>query len=1029
MTNDEHTLLNHYNITNLYPTTWPSEKDESDASGDEKPTITTAELAHQRSKSRYSALARSTSDRRSLVPGTERTGDGIENLVQKDEPDPLGGPDSVVRILRHRGLPVEEDQRLRNRFLLSSTTFSPTLYLSQVHSNASTQSLLQGLEFLSKSIDQKSASLKVLVESNFERFVRAKTTIDNVYAEMRNQGAEAPPTPQPRTHSRITSKGSAHFRKSSAQGGLSPRGFDKPLPSDKKKHALSKESEYGVQGIKAPLVEVAVKAEEIWGPALGGREREEALRSAMTCVEKSSDIIQVDGAIARCIKNKDYDGLIEEFRKAKRFTEAVAGAAKAHAASNNRGSLTDSQMYQIVITGRMWSGVQVQMDDFKRDVWRRLSSVEDPPLSSETSGADESMTLIKVLLELGVDDNPIWVWLLNTYEYLRNKITASFERSRVEVEILRRRLANAEPPSSTSIRHHLKGPGDSAPHGASQQLDTSPIIELWELVHSSISHLLSPSSGLVGEVLEFWEKAQSFIDGTAQKLLPIGIDGQSQKYHRLSTDGVRILQKGVVELVENLRESVFAFFADPPIDDVSMLYSPLPPTTPNTPKSAAFAPWAHQDSRFRLDANNPPPPSHKRDEAWEAFAFWPPYANALSGIHYLEKLLTLVGAGATELAGLRPVASSSTTQESLKVLVGGTRERCINALLAAWTRDVGLFKSVEVWDRPNDRTDLTKMPMYFLAFESAVLSGLQKLAYIPNVASKGISAIVITAPSSAMLKPVRRAFERSLYILLSEMVKMAMEKESAMEDLSSLHSAPFGLTSKQGLTGKGQVENRPIRLLLTMSNIKFFQAELVPQLITTFETNFSTRLTDESKTIKDVLIQIDEKLFGTYTKNIAEHLSSIIQTGITSPTWVPTTDRPTELRPYIYEALLVLVAIHTEILTTAPSLLHPIISDLFEQMLQAFLSGFRTRTDRYSLAALMQATLDVEFVASILSQYTSPKASELQTQVYQELDQRTDNSARTKLQNELPEMRAILKRLREGTRGEFACFKKQRTKA
>lgn len=113
MTGDEHTLLNHYNITNLYPTAWPSEKDESDASEDEKPATTTAGLAHQRSKSRYSALARSTSDRRSLVPGTERTGDGIENLVQKDEPDPLGGPDSVVRVLRQKGLPVEEDQRLR----------------------------------------------------------------------------------------------------------------------------------------------------------------------------------------------------------------------------------------------------------------------------------------------------------------------------------------------------------------------------------------------------------------------------------------------------------------------------------------------------------------------------------------------------------------------------------------------------------------------------------------------------------------------------------------------------------------------------------------------------------------------------------------------------------------------------------------------------------------------------------------------------------------------------------------------------
>ncbi|KAI4255933.1 MAG: hypothetical protein LQ352_002318 [Teloschistes flavicans] len=1011
MTGDEHTLLNHYNITNLYPTAWPSEKDESDASEDEKPATTTAGLAHQRSKSRYSALARSTSDRRSLVPGTERTGDGIENLVQKDEPDPLGGPDSVVRVLRQKGLPVEEDQRLRNRFLLSSTTFSPTLYLSQVHSNASTQSLLQGLDFLSKSIDQKSASLKVLVESNFERFVRAKTTIDNVYAEMRNQGAEAPPTPPPRTHSRITSKGSAHFRKSSAQEGLSPRGIDKPLPSDKKKHALSKESEYGVQGIKAPLVEVAVKAEEIWGPALGGQEREESLRSAMASIEKSSDIFQVDAAIAHCIKHRDYDGLVEKFRKAKRHTEAVV------------------EIYQVVITGRMWSGVQLQIEDLKRDVWRRLADVEGPPASSEASGADDSMALIRVLLELGVDDNPIWVWLFSRYEYLRIKITASFERSRVEIEILRRRLANAIPPSSTSITQHLKRPGDSASYGMSQQLDTPPIIELWELVHSSVSNLLSTSGGLVGEVTEYWNRAQAFIDGTGQRLLPVGIDGKSQQYHRLSTDGVRILQNGVVELVETLRESVFAFFADPPIEDVSMLYSPLPPTTPNTPKSAVFAPWAHHDNRFRFDANNPPPPSPKRDEAWEAFAFWPPYANSLSGIHYLEKLLTLVGGGATELAGLRPVSSSSTIQESLKTLVNGTREKCINALLAAWTRDVGLFQSVEVWDRPNDRTDLTKMPTYFLAFESAVLSGLQKLAYIPNVASKGSAAIVITAPSSAMLKPVRRAFERSIYVLLSDMVKMAMEKEPSPEDLSSLHPAPFGQTAKRGLTGKGQVESRPIRLLLTMSNVKFFQAELVPQLITSFETNFSTRLTDESKTIKDVLIQIDEKLFGTYTKGIAEHLSSIIQTGITSPTWVPTTDRPTELRPYIYEALLVLVSIHTEILITAPSLLHPIISDLFEQMVLAFLSAFRTRTDRYTLAALMQATLDVEFVASILSQYTSPKASELQSQVYQELDQRTDNSARMRLQNELPEMRSILKKLREGTRGEFACFKKQRTKA
>lgn len=110
--NPEHTILNHYNLTNPYPTSWPAENDESDASDEERPINSRSNAGIRRSKSRYSALERSGSDRRSLVPGSQKLRDGQENLVQKDEPDPLGGTDSVVRVLRQRGLPVEEDQRL-----------------------------------------------------------------------------------------------------------------------------------------------------------------------------------------------------------------------------------------------------------------------------------------------------------------------------------------------------------------------------------------------------------------------------------------------------------------------------------------------------------------------------------------------------------------------------------------------------------------------------------------------------------------------------------------------------------------------------------------------------------------------------------------------------------------------------------------------------------------------------------------------------------------------------------------------------
>ena len=110
--NDEHTILNHYNLTNPFPTAWPAEKNESDDSEGESTTSDLSKTAIRRSRSRYSALQRSGSDHRSLVPGSQKLRDGHENLAQKDEPDPLGVTESVVRVLRQRGLPVEEDQRL-----------------------------------------------------------------------------------------------------------------------------------------------------------------------------------------------------------------------------------------------------------------------------------------------------------------------------------------------------------------------------------------------------------------------------------------------------------------------------------------------------------------------------------------------------------------------------------------------------------------------------------------------------------------------------------------------------------------------------------------------------------------------------------------------------------------------------------------------------------------------------------------------------------------------------------------------------
>ncbi|KAK0128896.1 hypothetical protein ONS95_000842 [Cadophora gregata] len=1024
MADYERTVLEHYQLSTAYPVEWPAEKDMSDAS-DEEETKPARDAGIRRSKSRYSALERAASDRKSILPGSQRGDNGVETMVQRDEPDPLGTTDSVVRILRQLGLPVQEDPRLRNRFLLSSTTFSPALFLSQVHSTASTQSLLDGLDVLSRSIDQKSASLKVLVESNFERFVRAKATIDNVYTEMKYRGVE-PPQPQPRrTHSRHASRNS--FRTSSGNQAA----MALSTPDIRKKNALTKESEYGVLGIKTPLLDVSAKAEEVWGPALGGREKEDSLKIMGGTVERYKELYEVGAAITDSIKRKDYESIVEEYAKARRFVD------DARKLSDALGSTppSDIQIYQLLLAARVWNDVEDQIEDFKREIWRRLIAMQSVSTRTNVTGGpqDQHMELIGVLLELGVTDNPIWVWLLSRYDHLKSKIQTTSERSKIEIEISRRRLANSERPTTQIIASHLRSLGRQTVEDKPTSVDSTEIIELWEKMHMFLSTMLG-GDGILGEVVEFWQTVQSFIDGKAQKALPVGINGESRQHHRLSDQGTLDLQKGTVELIDMIRESIFAFFSEPPIEDISSLFSPLPPT-PRTPSSSAngqLTPSALRDTRFNLDPNNLPPPSPKRGEAWEKHAFWPPWSNSLSGVHYLGKLLVLVGTGASEMAAIAPVGNGDgSALERLKGLVGEARERCVIAICAAWNKDAENIKVLEDWRRSPEKRDLTRMPAYFGAFESAVLTGMQKILYISEAMAKSDSTNVVFPPPAKLLQMVRSQFVTTLYRSLSGMVENAEKSVKKAEDDWTTDND--GLASPVAMVvatsiGAGTVNasDRNVRMLLTLSNLQALRTDVVPNLTTQFENAFSVKLTEETKTIRDVLGQIDARLFQSYTRPSVNALSVTIREGISSPSWPPRpNEKPKEVRSYVYEALLSLVLVHSQVSTTASTLTAQVLSYLLEQTSRELLEAFKAR-QRYNLAELMQATLDLEFVAQTLNQYTTERASEIQSQIYQELDKGTDNDARSKLQGELPEMRAVLKRLREGSRSEFACFKKSR---
>ncbi|KAI5865071.1 exocyst complex component Sec5-domain-containing protein [Durotheca rogersii] len=1021
MADFDRNVLEFYQLSTPFPTEWPAEKDKSDNSDSEQ------ELSKQkinRRKSRYQALERAVSNRASIVQGSEKSANGVSNLVQRDEPDPLGTSDSVVRSLKQLGVPVQDDVRLRNRFLLSSTSFSPALFLSQMHATADTDSLLNGLDILSKSIDQKSASLKVLVESNFERFVRAKATIDNVYKEMKYRGAEPPSPSRGRGHSRHPSKSS--FRNSSGGAALGPNPLVAPLLNDtRKKNALVKESDYGVMGIKTPLLDVSAKAEDVWGPALGGREKEENLKTVSTSLDRFREYIEASSNIADSIRRKDYEALVEEYVRARRFADETRRLVEEFDSTPP----SETEMYQIVLAARMWYDVDEQIQLFKRDVWRRLTSLHNVSRAETSVGQprDQHVELISLLLELGVDDNPIWVWLLSKYDYLKGKISSTSERAKVEIEVLRRRLANADKAPPQAMGTYLRNLGRQSVENKVAGLDSAEVIELWEKMLAFLSTLLS-AQGILGEVVEFWQTVEGFIDGKAQKSLPTGYNDESRDHHQLSQQGTTDLQKGTVELVDMIRSHVFEFFVGAPPEDISLLFSPLPPS-PGTPKSAGLPP-NRRDPRFNFDANNLPPPSPKKGESWEKFAFWPPTSNSISGVHYLAKMLNLVGSGASEMASVAPVSQDDGKQlEMLKTLVGAARDRAATALCAAWNRDSESVKCVEDWKRSKDMGDVTRMPASFAAFETALLSGMQKILYIPEAMAKPGAGDIVLPPPAKLLQTVRGQYMTTLYKTFSGMVENA---ERSIKKADDEWTTDVDMTARSGsekaslAAGPGTVDagDRNVRMLLTLGNLHALRTKVVPSLNGQFENAFSVKLTDESKLIKDVLGQIDARLFQTYTKPSLESLRKIIRAGLADPDW--SSPKPTGVKPYVYEALLTLVLVHTQVSTTAPSMTHQVLSYLLEQISRELLDGLKARTSGFDLGALMQATLDVEFFAQTLSQYTTERASATQSEIYTMLDSKTDSQARARLQDELPGMREVLKKLREQSRNEFACFKRPR---
>ncbi|KAK9473344.1 exocyst complex component Sec5-domain-containing protein [Dipodascopsis tothii] len=844
-------------------------------------------------------------------------------------------------------------------------------------------------------------------QESFEILVRAKSTLDRVYAEM-------------------------------------------------KKDFLQANHEWGVGEIARQIDDANVRANQIMKPVMDNKIKGEQLKATLSLIEKNRYLFDLPATLADHIRRRDNDSLIRDYRRGRSMTDEIR--VLPHAAD-----LSPYAVQQRAVTERIWGEVEVVVEEFKSDAWKQLA---------ETRPDGKYLDLIRILLELGVEDNPIMVWMQSQLEFLTSSLENTFDKLGTKVQLLRRELADGAAPTAEYMAFYfgraIGGTAAAADDDAFLR-DTPEVVKMWHVVRRLVDEV---AQHFGTQISLFWACATGFLDGKTQKGLPRGQNGESRVHLALSEGDRNQIRAGTRDLIDRIARHVADFFlaqaaavelpskaAPRPAPAViqrdgtsfknssdSLIRGTLggslsasailanalnndqkapeePPATPAPPAApAAPATPAPGDRAESPDSSASSPTSPETRKSYELYAFLPPNANALSTTYFLAQIVGLLGTVASELAGL---SVSPKHAESLRDMISTVRERCVGACCLAWQQDSKRFRILETWTPAADKkTTLT--PALFTAYQSAVLAGVQQVLYVA-AAEKKSKAQVVLPPSSKIVFSIKTQFVNSIFLTVDGLIKLAAASDSRTQ-AEALRAA--GDSSSYSLVlAKATVPVKlDIRLLWMVCNISFLKTVTVPALFERFSTVFSIQLTDNTNIIGDALQQLDDQLFGSYVKKKRAVFSKLIGHGILeSGTDWAALGKPQDVSAYVYESLLQLVMVHSSISSNAPSLVHRVIQDLLGHIARVLLDSFR-KVPRFSLGGMLQATIDTEFINQKMVNYVTPDIDKLFQMSYSTVQDVTDKASLdvTTMTKQLDEMKKLLLRAHKNSRTEFWCFKKEK---
>lgn len=699
---------------------------------------------------------------------------------------------------------------------------------------------------------------------------------------------------------------------------------------------------------------------------------------------------------------------------------------------------------------RIWEEVEDVIEDYKEDVWEKL-------IHASTEGITY-LTYITILLELGVEDNPIWVWLKSQIENLKLQMSDSFHELNTFLYMLQQSLETTAKLDGESFVHYFLRAVKMPMDDNDIMRDTPEIVTTWFRMKEVVEEVVNHFGAHIGNL---WLCMKGFLDGQTQKSLPQSINGESKAHLVFTREQEAELRNDGKEIVEMFTLKVVEFFLNTrsECEEKSNMKRPQRAETDDfgiregKRKAALFQPSKDEEDKnvmsmqnssvaslsasamlatslkndrvadaqkFMDNGNRPitPPPSATLAvpqstaspgslKNFELYAFLPPGANAIATTYFLAGLVGTIGTVASELSTL---AISTRHIETLRNMVSTVRERCTSASCLAWQQDAKRLNLLEDW-RYASAANGTRLPTLFLTYQTAVWQGLHRVMYAENAKRKA-DVHVVMPPSSKIVSNIKTQFVNSIFLVIDGIMHDAVASDKKHDDGDS---SRFSVPSES-------------RILLTICNIYELRESIVPRMFERFSKFFGITLTDNSNIMGDALKQADEQLFNAFTKKKRSLMSGIVRTGILKSgiQWAER-DKPTDVSPYVYKALLALVHVHAQVSSVAPSLIERVISELLKHVIVTIVECFRS-IDKFSFGGLLQATIDVQLIDQEMSNYITSEIEELCKTAYSTVQESTDRSQLgvDAMASQLEEMKRLLGRCHKNSRVEFLCFKKEK---